>query len=158
MRTPLPSEAVPLLATSAHAAAVRRSSYDRVNVRPPVIVTVACKTAAPGAPGVPCAGTVADMSEATTTADAPTANTFRTSARSISASTSQDGLSRRAFIDTKLYSLGRSERLMREYTLSGVGLRDQRSRLPDNPKVSQVRVLSLPERYQRRLPKKCGWV
>jgi hypothetical protein len=47
---------------------------------------------------------------------------------------------------------------MREYTLSGVGLRDQRSRLPDNPKVSQVRVLSLPERYQRRLPKKCGWV
>ena len=74
-----------------------------MNASPPVIVTVACKTAVFGKFGldVNYAGTAADTSKTATTVNAPPVNTFRTIARSTSASPCHDGLRRPTFVDTK---------------------------------------------------------
>ena len=74
-----------------------------MNAKPPVIVTVACKTAVFGkfVFSVTCTGTGAATSKTATTVNAPPVNTFRTIARPTSASPCHDGLSRPSFVDTK---------------------------------------------------------
>jgi hypothetical protein len=93
---PFPTLPVPLFAASAHVRTGSRSSNDPVNVIPPLIVMVACKTAP-----VPCANNVADAKRANAAVAAQAFNTLHAIAESTRASLWQDGPNRLAFLPGK---------------------------------------------------------